>query len=174
MRKNIGKICSVLFLMLILVSETSYALSTVTKNTSTIMTENQNPNPPEITGPLTGKSKKIYNYNFLLTDPDGDSLTSILIEWGGTGSDNTTYICWTCGGNPKPNGTIFVASHSWSTPGTYTIRAKVWDTLNNESDWGTLTVTMPYSYNRPIPSIWERLLERFPYAFPILRHLFGY
>ncbi len=174
MRKNRGKIFVVIFLMLIFVSETAYALTTVTKNISTKMTDNQNPNPPEITGPLSGKSKTIYNYNFLLTDPDGDSLTEILIEWGGTGVDNTTYICWTCGGSPKPNGTVFVASHSWSTAGTYTIRAKIWDTLHNESDWGTLTVTMPYSYPGPTPSFWERLFERFPHAFPILRHVTGY
>jgi len=161
MKRTIGKIGSIVFLMLIIFSGTSYAL----------MTENHNPNPPVITGPLNGNSDKIYNYNFLLTDPDGDDLTAISIEWGGTDAGNYTYICWTCSGGNKPNGSIFVASHSWSSPGTYTIRAKIYDTYNNESDWGTLTVTMPYSFNIPHQSFWERLFERFPNAFPILRHL---
>jgi len=141
---------------------------------SIISDENTPPDPPVITGPLSGKINKIYGYNFFLTDPDGDGLIKILIEWGGTGYGNTTYICFTCSGSPKPNGTIFVADHSWTTAGNYSIRAKVWDTQNNESDWGTLSVTMPYSYNKPIPHILELLFARFPHAFPILRQLLGY
>jgi hypothetical protein len=171
MRKNIGKIGSIVFLIAILFSETAYAFSTTTMNTSTMMTENNNPNPPEITGPSNGKINKIYSYSITLTDPDGDDLTAILIEWGGTDSDNSTYICWTCGGVPKPNGTTIYASHSWSTGGTYTIRAKIWDTFKNESDWGTLTVTMPYSSDIPHLSFLERLLERFPHAAQILQYL---
>ncbi len=177
MRRNVVKICSVLLMMLFMVTETSYALNTVTSNTSgikTTMIENQNPNPPVITGPINGKSGKFYNYYFLLTDPDGDDLTAIRIDWGGTGAGNTTYICWTCGGGNKPNGTIFVQSHSWSYDSTFTIRAKIYDTSNNESNWGTLTVTMPSTYNIPFQSFWERLFERFPFVFPILRHLMGY
>jgi hypothetical protein len=173
MKRTLGKIGNILFLMLIVISQTSCALTTVSKNTSMMM-ENHNPNPPVITGSTNGKSGKFYNYNFLLTDPDGDDLTAIRIDWGGTGAGNTTYICWTCSGGNKPNGTIFVQTHSWSYDGTFTIRAKIYDTSNNESNWGTLTVTMPYSYNLPHPSFWERLLERFPSAFPILRRMIGY
>ncbi|HUS99524.1 MAG TPA: hypothetical protein VMY59_04310 [Candidatus Thermoplasmatota archaeon] len=51
---------------------------------------------------------------------------------------------------------------------------KIYDTYNNESDWGTLTVTMPYSITIPFHSFWERLFERFPSAFPILRRMIGY
>jgi len=167
MKRTIGKIGSIIFLLVILLSQTTYALTT----TPTMITDNHNPNPPEIIGPANGKIKRIITYSFTLTDPDGDSLTAIQIEWGGTDSDNSTYICWTCGGAPKPNGTTIYASHSWSTGGTYTIRAKTWDTFKNESDWGTLTVTMPYSYNIPYQSLWERLFQKFPHAFPVLRHL---
>ncbi len=175
MKRTVGKIGSILFLMLIIISQIPCALSTVSTNTSTTMMENHNPNPPIITGPTNGKTGRFYNYNFLLTDPDGDDLTAISIDWGFSGGGNTTYICWTCGssGN-KPNGTVFVYSHSWPYDGTFTIRAKIYDTSNNESDWGTLTVTMPLTYNTPFPSFWENLFERFPHAFPILRHLLGY
>jgi len=174
MKKTMGKIGIIIFLLCILLSETTSALTTTPESTAPLMTENRIPNPPEITGPANGKINKIYTYSFTLTDPDGDDLTAILIEWGGTGSDNFTYICWTCGGAPKPNGTTIYASHSWSTDGSYTIRAKIWDTFKNESDWGTFTVTMPYSYNIPHQSFWERLYERFPHAFPLLRILMGY
>jgi hypothetical protein len=173
MKKNSGKIGSILFLLGLLLCQTSVAISTEQTTTAPLMTDNHNPNPPVITGPTNGDSDKIYNYNFLLTDPDGDDLTAIRIEWGGTDAGNTTYICWTCSGGNKPNGTIFVQSHTWLSPGTYTIKAKIYDTYNNESDWGTLTVTMPYTYNIPHHPFWERLLERFPYAFPLLRHLLG-
>jgi hypothetical protein len=177
MKRKMLKICSVSLLMLVLLSQTSYALNNVASDPSVVKTamDNQKPNPPVITGPLSGKIRGIYGYNFTLTDPDGDSLTKILIEWGGTGDDNTTYICWSCSSSgPKPNGTIFVADHSWTTAGNYSIRAKIWDTQNNESDWGTLSVTMPYLYNKPIPHILELLFARFPHAFPILRQLLGY
>jgi hypothetical protein len=178
MKRNMLKICSVSLLMLFLLSQTSYALTNVASDTSIVKTtikDNQKPNPPVITGPFSGKIREIYGYNFTLTDPDGDSLIKILIEWGGTGDDNTTYICWTCSSSgPKPNGTIFVADHSWATAGNYSIRAKIWDTQNNESDWGTLSVTMPCSYNIPFMQFWMKLFERFPNAFPILRHILGY
>ena len=178
MKRNALKICGAVLLMVVLLSQTSYALSNIHNNTSgveTITKDNQKPNPPVITGPTSGKIRGIYSYNFTLTDPDGDDLIQILIEWGGTGNDNTTLICWLCGGGgPKPNGTIFVADHSWTTTGDYTIRAKVWDIQYNESDWGTLAVTMPHSYTTPIPHFFELLFQRFPHAFPILRHLLGY
>lgn len=177
MKRTIGKICILSVLILFLVSQTSTALTHYTIDTTTVKTsmqDNQNPNPPVITGPLSGKINKIYSYDFLLTDPDGDSLTKILIEWGYSGIDNITYVCFTCGGSPKPNGTIFTASHSWTTTGNYIIRAKVWDTQNNESDWGTLSVAMPFSYAKPLPPLVEILFQRYPNAFPILRSLFGY
>lgn len=174
MKRTIGKIGSILFLMLIVLSQASGALSIISTDTSTMTKENQSPNPPVITGEINGKTGKFYNYNFLLTDPDGDDLTAISIEWGGTGAGNTSYICWTCGGGNKPNGTIFVQTHSWSYDGTFTIRAKIYDTSNYESDWGTLTVTMPTVSTIPFSSFWENLFERFPNAFPILRHLLGY
>jgi hypothetical protein len=33
---------------------------------------------------------------------------------------------------------------------------------------------MPCSSNIPIHPFWEQLFERFPHAFPVLRHLMGY
>lgn len=160
--------------MLFLLSGTSYALNIDISNTPMVKAtwmDNRKPNSPEITGPSSGKTNTVYSYNFFVTDPDGDYLKAIQIEWGGLGSDNTTYICWVCEGGPLPNGTIFQYGHYWVNTGNYTIRAKVWDMQDNESDWGTFSVTMPYSYTIPYPSFWERLLERFPHAFPFFQYL---
>jgi len=176
MKKRLVKICCVWVVLVILLCGSFSALPISVSDTSAVNVtgmNNRNPNPPEITGPSTGTINTRYFYSFLLTDPDGDSLKTILIEWGGLDSDNTTYICFLCEGGPLPNGSIFEYGHRWGTAGTYTIRAKVWDMYDNESDWGTLTVTMPYSSPRLLPRVFQLLFERFPDAFLLLRHLMG-
>jgi hypothetical protein len=49
---------------------------------------------------------------------------------------------------------------------------------NNASDVVTipvtLTTTTSASYSIPFQSFWQRIFERFPYAFPLFRHLMGY
>jgi hypothetical protein len=42
-----------------------------------------------------------------------------------------------------------------------------------ESDWRTSPVTMLCQYNIPFMQFWDKFFERFPYAFPILRHIMG-
>ena len=74
---------------------------------------------------------------------------------------------------PYPSGQEITVSHTWDEENTYTIRAKAKDTLDVESPWSTLEVTMPvnqHSYSFPLL---QRLLERFPNAFPILRQILG-
>ncbi|MFW6149157.1 MAG: hypothetical protein ACOC6D_04795, partial [Atribacterota bacterium] len=70
------------------------------------------------------------------------------------------------------SGKVITVNHTWDEKGDYTIRAKAKDTKDLESDWGTLDVTMPknkvFNFN-----LLEWLFERFPNAFPILRHLLG-
>lgn len=176
MKRNMVKICCLVVLASLLVGIFSAFIPILT--TPSIVRaapmENRNPNPPVITGPTSGNINRNYPYTFLLTDPDGDPLKAIQIEWGGSEVGNFTYICWLCQGSPKENGTLFEYSHFWQEKGTYTIRAKVWDLPGNESEWATLTVTMPCSSERPIPWLFELLFQRFPYAFPVLRHVMGY
>jgi hypothetical protein len=64
-------------------------------------------------------------------------------------------------------------SHIWTTKGSFTIKVKAKDIYGNESDWGTLPVTMPLSYEPPHFQFLTWLFDRFPNAFPILRHLLG-
>jgi len=129
---------------------------------------NQPPNPPTITGPSEGKVGTAYGYNFTAIDPNGDEVF-YFIDWG-----DTTNSGWI---GPYASGEQITRSHTWSTKGTYTVKAKAKDIYGNESDWGTHEVTMPKGTTY-IPSLFleliERLMERFPHAFPILRQLLEY
>ncbi len=126
---------------------------------------NQPPPPPTITGPANAKVRTITEYNFTAVDPENDSIY-YFIDWG----DQIT-SGWI---GPYPSGAVVNQSHTWSKRGPYTIKAKAKNLNGTESDWGTLDITMPFSYDRPFQPFWERFLERFPHAFPILRHLLGY
>jgi len=126
---------------------------------------NQPPEKPTIEGPAKGKIKVPTEYNFTTTDPDGDNV-SYYIDWGD--DTNSGWI------GPYSSGEKITQTHTWSKKGTYTIKAKAKDSHGNESGWGTLSITMPFSYNIPFQHFWERFFERFPHAFPILRHLMGY
>ena len=131
----------------------------------TTQSPNQPPSQPTITGLNSGKTGKEYDYKFLATDPEGDKIYYI-IDWG----DNTSEL--TLG--PYDSGYETGVMHSWNTEGTYTIKAKTRDAVGIESDWATLTVTMPYSYNKSISQFFQLLYQRFPNAFPLLRQLMGY
>jgi hypothetical protein len=123
------------------------------------------PNAPTITGPASGDAKTAYDYTATTTDPEGDQV-SYFFDWGdGTNSG------WL---GPFASGTGTTQSHTWSAKGNYTIKAKAKDTANHESDYATLTVTMPVSLNLAFHQFIEKLFERFPHAFPILRQLLGY
>jgi outer membrane protein assembly factor BamB len=124
------------------------------------------PTAPTITGQTNGKIKKTYSYSFTSSSPLGNNIT-YLVDWG----DGTT-TDWL---GPYASGASLTLSHSWGSKGTYLIQARAKDTENLWGPWGTLSVTMPCSYETPFLQVWMRLLERFPNAFPVFRHLlFGY
>ncbi len=124
--------------------------------------DNQPPSAPVISGPASGKAKHMYNYSFNSTDPNNDDV-SYFIDWG----DNTT-SGWI---GPYASGTAIIQSHAWSKKGTYTITAKARDVYGTESGWGTFAVSMPLSLVFPQVWFFTWLFERFPQAFPLLRHL---
>jgi PKD repeat protein len=125
---------------------------------------NTPPNRPTITGPANGKAGKEYPYSFTATDPDADDVY-YFIDWGD--NNNSGWI------GPYSSGDNITKSHAWTTKGSYTIKAKVKDIFGNESDWGTLQVSMPLSYEQPLFRFLYWLFEQFPSAFPILRYLLG-
>jgi len=127
--------------------------------------ENDPPFPPHIYGETHGKTGTAYPYRFTTWDPEKDKV-SYYIDWG----DGTT-TNWT---EFQPSGYPgYTENHTWNVQDTYTIRAKTKDSFGAESGWTTLSVTMPCPINTPFMQFWEILLGRFPYAFPILRHLLG-
>ncbi len=126
---------------------------------------NQPPNPPTITGPAKAKTNVPTTYNFTTTDPEGSNV-SYYIDWGD--HTNSSWI------GPYPSGQTITQTHTWTTKGTYIIKAKAKDRNGSESDWGTLSVKTPVLYILPTTPFWEQFLERFPHAFPLLRHFLGY
>ena len=122
---------------------------------------NNQPEIPGITGPKNGNIGTEYGYTFSSFDPE-DHNVFYYIEWG-DGTDNG----WI---GPYSSGQEITVSHSWDEEDTYTIRAKAKDIFDAESSWGTLQVTMPVNQQYRYPMFYW-FLERFPNAFPILRHL---
>jgi len=121
------------------------------------------PEAPTITGETQGYYGESYDYTFVSNDPENQDIR-YYIDWG-----DDSYEEWI---GPYSSGEEVVVSHTWDEEKTYTISAKAKDTLDVESPWSTLKVTMPvnqHSYSFPLL---QRLLERFPNMFPILRHLF--
>jgi uncharacterized protein YxeA len=126
---------------------------------------NNPPGTPTIKGPTSGNAGTTYTYTISAIDPDGDQV-NYCFNW----SDNTGQPCI----GPYASGEEVKVTHKWSQTGTYVVKVKASDINNAESDWATLSVTMPCSYNKPIPQVFELLFELFPTAFPILRQLLGY
>jgi len=129
------------------------------------ITDNNPPAAPTLTGSVKGKPGVTYLYTFETTDPETDDVF-YYIDWG----DNTT-TGWL---GSYPSGVQKTASHSWSQKGTYIIKIKAKDTWGAESDWGTLSVTIPCPSDIPGFSFLAWFFSKFPHAFPMLRHLLGF
>jgi outer membrane protein assembly factor BamB len=122
------------------------------------------PAAPTIAGQANGRIKRTYGYTFTSTSPREKQIY-YFIDWG----DGTT-TDWL---GPYASGETLTLNHSWKSKGTYTVQARAKDTGNLWGPWGTLSVTMPCSYETPFQQFWMRLFDRFSNAFPILRHLLG-
>ena len=123
------------------------------------------PSLPVIDGPASGKVGVSYYYNFVAIDPNGDDVY-YRIDWD-DGSPITNWI------GPYDSGQALIVSHTFSNTGVLTIKCQAKDSYDLMSNWGTLAVTMPVSYNKPLLIFWEQLFQRFPNAFPLPGHLLG-
>ena len=113
---------------------------------------NTRPNKPVITGPTNGRKGIWYEYNFSISDPNGDSLW-IHIDW-----EHGTPSKWD---GPFPSGSIIKYNYSWRKKGSYTIRAQTMDSEGLLSPWGTLEVTIPKT--RFSTSWYHLFLNRFSF-----------
>jgi hypothetical protein len=124
------------------------------------------PDTPTIEGPTNGKPGVEYDYTFMSVDPDGDDVY-YMVSWGccGPGQDFHTY-------GRYESGVETIIEKGYGEEGTYIISAYAKDMDGAESDIATLEVTMPRSH-QIFSMFFMGLLERFPYALLILRHLLG-
>jgi len=118
---------------------------------------NNQPDKPTINGPTSGKIDNSYTYSISSTDEDNDQIY-YYIDWGDGSSTG-----WK---GPYNSGQTTSESHIWTSQGSYTIRAKAKDESGDESDWGTLEITMPKgkNFNYAI----ERFLENHPILYQLL------
>ena len=103
-----------------------------------IQETNDPPDKPSIDGPTSGKVGTFYDYTAQTTDPDGNDIL-YYFYWGdgyGTG--------WL---GPFDSGEDVMKHHRWTEKGTYNITCKAKDVYGEESDFGTLKVTMPKNQN---------------------------
>jgi len=130
---------------------------------TTLNNPDEPPSVPEISGPAKGKPGATYKFDFVATDPEQDQVY-YYVDWGdGTNSG------WL---GPYASGATASANHIWSVKGAYPIKAKAKDVHGAESDWGTFQFSAP---RLPISTntLFLKLLERFPNALPLLRHILG-
>jgi hypothetical protein len=129
--------------------------------------QNAPPNKPnKPSGTASGKINTLYTYTTSTTDPNGDQ---VYYNWS-WGDGN--YSGWL---GPFASGATASADHKWTVKKSYELKVKAKDPSGNESVWSDpLQVSMPTSFDIPMLGFLERLLERFPLMFPLLRHLLGY
>jgi len=136
---------------------------TITDTTWALISKiNTPPDTPDIEGAAHGKPHVSYDFTVVTTDPDLDNV-SYYIDWG-----DTTSTDWV---GPFPSGEELTVSHIWDEKGTYLVKVKAQDSNGAESDWGTLSLKIPFSYDSQVFIFLEWLVERFPHSFPILRYL---
>jgi hypothetical protein len=102
----------------------------VDETIATLLTENDPPNQPTITGPTDGEPGIEYEYTIEMTDPEEDDL-SVWIDWG----DETQG--WL---GPYPSGETLNIMHSWDINGVYEVRVKTRDQTLQESEWSETIV----------------------------------
>ncbi len=133
--------------------------------TLSIAEESQPPvKPTTPSGPASGIVGTEYTYTTSTTDPESDKI-SYMFDWG----DGTT-SSWV---GPFNSGATASAKKTWGTKGTFAIRVVAKDDHGQLSIWSDpLSVSMPRNrLSMPILQLLEKLLDRFPHAFPIIREL---
>jgi hypothetical protein len=120
---------------------------------------NQPPSAPTITGPTSGKTNTEYSFNFVSTDPEDDAVM-YNVDWGDGDTDWTEY---------GDSGTEVTLKHTWTSQGTFTIKAQAIDIHGAESDWSEFPITIPR--NKAINNPFLNFLQSHPRLFPLLQKL---
>ena len=124
--------------------------------TTIISSLNNKPEPPSITGINTIQINQPYTFQFNTQDPENNHV-SYLIDWGDT---NTIYES-----EFNPSNQTYTINHTWSTEGSYTLRAKAKDIWGEESNWTYHEISVQKSR---IYYLITTLLEQ---VFPLIKQL---
>ncbi len=126
--------------------------------------ENHPPQTPTLTGRQQGKNGTAYSYTFSTNDPDGDDVEYYL-NWG------DDYWFGGAAGwlGPFVSGEEITLEKTFMEKGNYTIRVKAQDEYGAESEWATLSVSMPKSKAINTPLFLQKLFQRFPFFEKILK-----
>ncbi|MEF8847799.1 MAG: C25 family cysteine peptidase [Candidatus Thermoplasmatota archaeon] len=120
------------------------------------------PKTPHLEGKKEGEIKNEYRYNVTTTDPNRDDVF-YLFDWG-----DDSYSDWI---GPYESGEKVSAYHTWKEKGNYTVRVKARDETGAESNWSSLTISMPYNKIGLDQYInFEQLLEKFSFLRILLKN----
>ena len=111
------------------------------------------PNSPMINGPTSGTVRTQYEYTVGSTDQD-DDYVYYTVDWDDGSVEE--YI------GPYDSGEEITLEHSWNRQGSYNIKVKATDVWGSQSDWATISVSMPKNkqlINRPILRFLSQLLD---------------
>jgi hypothetical protein len=122
---------------------------------------NQIPDKPTITGPANGIINIPYPYIILGNDPGGH-IIYYWVDWGD--GNNTGWLGPYISGSPT-----IPLIHTWTTQGTFNVKAKIKDICDVESPWGELEVNMPREKTIKKPFI--QYLQNHPNLFPLMQLL---
>jgi len=113
-------------------------------------------------GPVTGNYGEEQTYTIMADGyPDYDMY--YYIDWGDGTIDE-----WI---GPHPAGEEINVTHTWEVEGNYTIQVKAKNSLEMETDYLTLEVSMPKTKIFTHPFL--RFLEHHPNIFPLIRQILG-
>lgn len=104
--------------------------------TAHITRGNNPPSAPTISGPAFGHANIMYEYLFVTTDLDNDTIRYI-IEWNDEHSDTTTFFT---------SGLQISTTHLWETYGFYTLRVYAQDQNNAISEISQMTIAIDVQY----------------------------
>jgi len=111
---------------------------TIRETIKYLLTINEAPASPTITGPTEGKVDEEYEYEIVAADPEGEGVY-YWIDWGDGNTEG-----WL---GPYASGEKISLKHTWDAKGTYVVKAKAKDVHDAEGDWGTLEISIPFKYN---------------------------
>jgi hypothetical protein len=95
---------------------------------------NNPPLNPEINGIELGEIKTEYQFSLISSDPE-DGRLYYYVDWGDGKKED-----WI---GPYKSDVEIILNHTWNRKGNFTIRAKVKDDYNLESDWEYFQLSMP-------------------------------